>query len=345
MTLMEKEIKEQPEVLKTCIEKNRAVLKQIGEAYKKANPTFAVVAARGTSDHAATFFKYLAGVYAGLPVDLAAPSVITAYNSAPNFKNALVIGVSQSGKAADVLSVIKTAKEQGAITIAITNFEDSPLAKEAEFHLNCSAGLEKSVAATKTYTSQLMLLSQIVAVITDSKELAEKLDKVSGIVENILKDTSDIDKLVTRYCFMNECFVLGRGFLYPAAMEAALKIQETSYVRARSYPVSDFHHGPFAMVNEGMPIFFIAADTKTDNDVCEMMDKAKGVGAEIIAITNKEEIAKKADFSLMLPKEAEGEIAIFAAAVVSQMFACRLSVLKGNNPDSPRGLNKVTITK
>ncbi|MDP4152116.1 MAG: SIS domain-containing protein [Bacillota bacterium] len=345
MTLMEQEIKEQPQVLKDCIKNNHDVLLRISDAVKCKKPTYAVVAARGTSDHAATYFKYLAGVYAGMPVTLSAPSITTAYGSKLKLNGAIVIGVSQSGKAADVLAVLDQAKEQGAITIAVTNFDDSPLAKIADFHLNCTAGLERSVAATKTYTAQLMLLAQVVVSISGNEELAKKLDKVPDLVERTLSDTTSLENLVSRFRYMNECFVLGRGYLYPAALEAALKIQETCYVRARGYSIADFHHGPFAMVNRDIPVFFMGADVQTDKDTIEMIDKTKETGAEITVITNKKEIANKADFSIMLPPEAEGDIAVFAAAAVSQLFACRLSVLRGNNPDTPRGLNKVTITK
>ena len=345
MTLMEKEIMEQPRALVDCENVNKETMDKLVAELKATNPTHIVLAARGTSDHAGTYFKYLCEVFKGIPVSLAAPSVVTAYGGKLNLKDAVVIAVSQSGAAADALEVVKAGNACGCTTVAITNFPDSVVAKEAKFHLWCNCGLEKSVAATKTYMTSLYLLAEIVAKWSEDKGLLEMLPKIEGLVAETLKDVSYFTELAARFRFMEECFYLSRGYMYPMAMEAALKTQETCYVRARSYAVSDFHHGPFAMIRDNMPVFFFACDKATDKDVVEMIDKVKGAGAETIVISNKQEIADKGDIAIKLPDAAEGPAAIFAGAACAQMFACRLAAAKGLNPDAPRGLTKVTVTK
>lgn len=345
MTLMEKEIMEQPAALRDCEEFNKETMAQLIAKLDEVKPTHIVVAARGTSDHAGTYFKYLCEVYMGIPVSLAAPSVVTAYNGKLNLKDALVIAVSQSGAAADALAVVEQGNATGAVTVAITNFPDSVVAQAANFHLWCDCGLEKSVAATKTYMTSLYLLAEIVAKWSRDAGLNAMLEKLPVMVDETLASTKYFTELAMRYRFMEECFYLSRGYMYPMAMEASLKIQETCYVRARAYAVSDFHHGPFAMVRENMPVFFFACDKATDKDVVEMINKVKTVNADIVVISNKQEIADMGTIGIKLPDEAEGPAAIFAGAACAQMFACRLAAAKGLNPDAPRGLTKVTVTK
>ena len=251
MTLMEKEILEQPRALVDCENVNRETMDKLIAELKAAKPTHIVLAARGTSDHAGTYFKYLCEVYLGIPVSLAAPSVITAYGGKPQLKDAVVIAVSQSGAAADALEVVKAGNACGCTTVAITNFPDSVVAKEAKFHLWCNCGLEKSVAATKTYMTSLYLLAEIVAKWSEDQGLVEMLPKLEGLVKDTLKVTENFGELAMRFRFMEECFYLSRGYMYPMAMEAALKTQETCYVRARAYAVSDFHHSPVLVNRHG----------------------------------------------------------------------------------------------
>lgn len=345
MTLMEKEIMEQPSVLKDCADFNKDTLAALMDELAAKKPSHIVLAARGTSDHAGIYFKYLCEVYCGIPVSLAAPSVLTAYNGKLNLEGALVIAVSQSGAAADALAVVEQGNAAGATTVAITNFPDSVVASAAKFHLWCNCGLEKSVAATKTYMTSLYLLAAIVANWSKNAELLDMLTKVPAIVDETLATTTYFTDLAKRFRFMEECFYLSRGYMYPMAMEASLKIQETCYVRARAYAVSDFHHGPFAMIKDNMPVFLYACDKATDKDVVEMIHKAKSAGGETIVISNKQEIADLGDVAIKMPDAAEGPAAIFAGAACAQVFACRLAAAKGLNPDAPRGLTKVTITK
>lgn len=345
MTHMWLEILEQPKVFEKCLIQNEKNIRTIVSILKERNIRHVIIAARGTSDHAGIYAKYLAEIKLGIPVTLAAPSIFTLYNGNLKMDDSLVIGISQSGRAADVLEVINKAKAQGALTVSITNHADSPLAQEAEFHLDCAAGVEKSVSATKTFTTQVYLLAHLIAEWAEDEALKNELSKVPEIVQKVIDNADYIKSLVQRYRFMNECFVLGRGINFPIALESALKIQETSYVRAKAYATSDFHHGPFAMIDNHMPVIIFAPEGPTLADSMEMINKLKNAGADVLVVSNNAEALSKGDTSIEIPNGA-GEFAVpFANAVVGQIFACSLSVLRGLNPDTPRGLSKVTITR
>ena len=345
MTLMWKEISEEPQVMENCLNGNMSVISEIVQLAKGSDIDRIMIAARGTSDHAAVYAKYIMEISLGIPVTLAAPSVFTVYHKNLKLNKTLVIGVSQSGKAADVLEVIKGANAAGALTVSITNFQDSPLAMETRYHLDCSAGLEKSVAATKTFLAQITLLAALTAVWADDSLFLEEIKKIPQGIEDIIKNAGQISEKVQRYRYMEECFVLARGVNYAIAMESALKIQETCYVRAKAYATSDFYHGPYAMIEKNMPVFVFAPDGPAQNDVKEMISKLKGSGAELIIISNNKELLELGACSFSIPATNNDMISPFYNVVVAQLFACNLALAKGLNPDSPRELNKVTITK
>jgi glucosamine--fructose-6-phosphate aminotransferase (isomerizing) len=345
MTNMWQEILQQPEVLEGCLKKNRAVIDDIVRDCEKKNIRFAVIAARGTSDHAAVYGKYALEILTGLPVALAAPSVMTMYGRDMAFGGSLVIGVSQSGEASDVIEVINTARRHGAVTAAVTNFPDSPLAEAAEFNLDCAAGLEKSVAATKTFTTELYLLGNLAASLAHDEKLTEEYLRVPDMLRETFRLNENIDKDVERYRFMKECFVLARGINYAIALEAALKIQETSYVRAKAYATSDFHHGPMAMVERDMPVIVYAPSGTSSSDIVEMVGRMKEAEGDVLMISDDAGLRALGSRALTVPKAMSDFTSPFCNAAVAQMFACRLSLLKGLNPDSPRMLHKITVTR
>jgi glucosamine--fructose-6-phosphate aminotransferase (isomerizing) len=353
---MWKEINQTPNIFGEIQSKNAQVMRELVDAVKSGKATNFVAAARGTSDHALIFFKYALEVNSNYTVGLSAPSVVTLYNGKINYSNSIVIGCSQSGKAADVLEVIKKGNEQGAITIAVTNDADSPMAKEAKFHLCCSAGPELSVAATKTFSSQLYVLLWLAGELSDNKDDLIYLKHLDGEIRGIIPQ---IDELTTKYAEMfkdmQSGFVLSRGITYAIALEASLKLQETCYIQMKGYAGSDFYHGPMAMVNEATPVIIFAAK----NNGCEEMqnlvradqiksiDKMISLNAPVLLVTN-DEILKgkfaKCNYAF-IPFGVPEEIMMFAFALFAQMLACKISCAIGNNPDSPRALNKVTITK
>ena len=345
MVYMWEEICEQPSVIERCRKENMKKVKELSDLLKTKKITSAYIAARGTSDHASTYGKYLFGLTLGLPVSLATPSVFTIYGKDIKFENCLVMAVSQSGKAADALEVIRSANRQGAITVSITNDEESPLAKEAGYHLFCAAGKEISVAATKTFTSEMYLFALLAAEWSGDKGFMKALEELPKGLSKTLELGDEIKSKAERYRFIEECFVLARGVNYPIALEATLKLQETNYVRAKGFAASDFLHGPFAMVERDTPVFVYAPDGPSRNDMDAMTDKLKNVGAEVIVISNVEEILSKGETALRIPATDDDRISPFYNALVAQMFACRLSLAKGLNPDQPRSLSKVTITR
>jgi Glucosamine 6-phosphate synthetase, contains amidotransferase and phosphosugar isomerase domains len=345
MTEMLNEILEQPEVLSRCYNTNRENIISIVKKIKERNINSVVIAARGTSDHAGIYGKYIIECETGIPVSLASPSVYTVYNKKMKLENSLVIGISQSGKAADVLEVLKNARECGSVTISITNDVASPLAHAADVHLFCDAGLEKSVAATKTCSSEMYILAQMVAEWSGCEELGKELLEIPEKLTEVFSEMDAISEKIERYRFINECFVLARGINYPVAMEAALKIQETAYVRAKAYATSDFYHGPFAMIEKDMPVIVYAPNGPTLKDTMEMVEKLKKNEAEVVVISNNEEMLELGDSSFRIPQTSNDLISPFYNVVIAQLFACNLSLIKGLNPDTPRSLKKVTITK
>lgn len=346
MTLMQKEIFEQPQALKACLDYNRDTLDKLAERLRAENICNVVIAARGTSDHAGIYGKYLIESLVGIPVGLSAASVATLYGGKIDYKNMLVIGISQSGAAADVRAVMDQAKAAGAVTCTVTNTLGSILADCADFHLYCNVGEEKSVAATKTFGAQLYLMAQLACRWAQRNDLISELDGVPAYIQQVLDCNDRVAELAQRYRFMDDCFILSRGINYPVALESALKVQETNYVRAKAYPISDFHHGPFAMVDEGTPVFFYMPGGPAKQDSYEMLRKLQGVEADILVISDDDELLSEGSVSFKIP-DSKGldMIATFGFAVFAQLFACNLTAVKGRNPDAPRGLKKVTVTK
>ena len=345
MTLMYKEIMESRTAFEACYAKNKPVIAELVKALNKKKPVCVYFAARGTSDHACTFAKYLLEIYKGIPCVLAAPSVVTEYDGALCLKNALVIGVSQSGAAEDVRTLIARGKACGAITVGITNDPDSVVAKEADWHLDLCAGPEVSVAATKTFITQIGVLTQLVAAWSRSSELSAQLRKVPGLITKTLKTAPAIEKLAPRYRFMTDAFILGRGILYPIAMEMGLKVKETCYVKSQAYAISDFQHGPIAMISNDAPCFVLDLDEHTAADAELMMQRLSDKDADITLLSYAGRTDERAKVVLPMPEGASGVSAAFCAIITMQLLANYLSCAKGLTPDNPRGLKKVTVTK
>jgi glucosamine--fructose-6-phosphate aminotransferase (isomerizing) len=345
MSKMREEIWEQPSALTRCFTTNAPLLTAIVTAIKKQNIDSICIAARGTSDHAAVYGKYVFELIAGMPVSLAASSVFTLYRRNLKLDRTLVIGISQSGKAADVLEVIKAANQQGALTISITNFPDSPLATAAKFHLACEAGLEQSVAATKTFTTELFLLASLAAEWSHDQTLKDQLAQVPQGITQVLAAEPLIAAKAERYRFMDECFVLARGVNYAISLEAALKIQETNYIRAKAFATSDFQHGPIAMIDPGIPVLIFAPDGPSFPDVSAMARRLHQDQVELIIVSNNQALLELATTAFPIPATSNDLISPFYNAVIAQLFACKLADVNGLNPDHPRLLHKITVTK
>ena len=346
MINLEKEIREQPQVLKNIKSANINVINDIIADIKSNDINNVYFAARGTSDHACIYAQYLFGIYLGMPCALATPSVVSMYDAKLNLGNSLVIAVSQSGKAEDVLSVVRNANECGTITVAITNNLDSPLAKEAKYHLYCNAGEELSIAATKTFTSQMYLLALLCAEWSENKELSENLDRVPDNVSRLLSYIPyEIEQGIQNYKNTPSAVILARGLTYPIALEGALKILETNRLKVKGYPISDFWHGPLAQIARGDVVIVLAAKGVMLGDAKKMISKLNEIGAEVIVITDDQYTAETNSMALKLPDMGSDTVSPFLFAVTMQLIALKLTVLRGIDPDKSNVLNKVTITK
>lgn len=340
---MYQEIHEQADVVKKAHDNNIDKIKSIVKEIKEKEITNVVLSARGSSDNVCVYFKYLCEIFAGLPCGFAAPSVSTLYDGKLKYDHTLVIGVSQSGAGLDILNVIEEAKKAGAMTIAITNYDTSLLAMAADHHLWLSCTEEKSVAATKTFISEMYLLGLLCAELADSDYLRKNLDLVSALLKDTLNNEEAVFDLAKNCVGFYDCYMLSRGLNYVSVMESALKLQETTYIKSKAYSISDFYHGPFAVVDNTQNIFLLHGYGRTNMDTYGMFEKLMDAQANVIVVTNDPYFSDYQK-ALFVPK-CEECISPFAIIETMQLFSCALSLARGNNPDTPRGLKKVTVTK
>jgi glucosamine--fructose-6-phosphate aminotransferase (isomerizing) len=335
------EIMEQPAVLQRTIEGEREKVTRLGDFLRQKDIDLIVLAARGSSDNAALFGRYLLEMTTGIPVSLSAPSVFTLYNAKLRLKRALVIGVSQSGEGVDINLVLERAKDAGAFTIGITNEADSTMARLADETLLIHAGREKSVAATKTYTGQMLHFYMLAAAIGDQRL---HYHKIPAFAEKALELGPAVKEMVQRYAFMENCVVVGRGVNYGNSYELALKLMETCYVVAERFSSADFFHGPLAIVERRFPIILFAPAGVTQPGNTDLLNRLKDLHADCLSITNSDEIARLSSRSLMLPTDIDEILTPIPFVLPAQLFAAYLSEAKGLDPDSPRSLTKVTRT-
>jgi glutamine---fructose-6-phosphate transaminase (isomerizing) len=343
-TILEQEIAQQPGVIRRLLETERENVQTIAAAIRDANPAFVHIAARGTSDNAARYAQYALGTHMRLPVALAAPSLHTLYNAAPKLDRAVVIGISQSGMAADVAQVLIDARAQGALTVSITNKPDSPLAQAAHHHIALHAEEEVSVAATKTYTAQLTAVAMLVAALKDTAELSDQLAGLPDAVQKTLDLSAPIATRAERYRYMSYFVSLGRGYNYCTAFEVSLKIAELCYVIGQGYSEADFLHGPIALVQNGFPAIVVAPKGATSPQMSELLQKLGERQAECMIISNDEAVLRGAQIAMPIPDMPEWLTPI-TAVIPGQIFAMQLAMAKGHAVDKPRGLSKVTVTK
>ncbi len=339
------EIFEQPERLTSLLEKQKQTTLQIAKAIAARNVQYVFLAARGTSDNAGRYANYLWGAHNGLPLALATPSLFTYYQSPPRLKNALVVGVSQSGQSPDIVSVLEEGRKQECLTLAITNLPDSPLARAAEYVLDIQAGEEKAVAATKTYTAELMSIAMISAALNDSEERWRELTSVAKWTEQALTLDQSIAQMTQRYRYMSQCVVLGRGFNYATAFEWALKLKELTYLIAEPYSSADFQHGPIAMVEGGFPVLAVAPRGKVYESMKDMLTRLRRQkNAELVAISDDPDVLALAQSPIQLPPQIPEWLTPLVSIIPAQLFACHLTEVKGYDTEIPRSITKVTET-
>lgn len=337
---MAADINEQPEVYARLLSPGHAErIARIAATVAGWQPRHVVFTARGTSDHAALYGAYLAEIRLGLPAALASPSAVTVYGARPDLRDALVVGVSQSGGSSDLVEVVRAARESGAHTLAITNNADSPLAQAAELHLDVVAGHERAVAATKTYTAELLALLMLIEGVRagdghlPAGERAE-LDRLPELAATVLADPTATE-LAPRYRFAGRVVTTGRGYAYPTAREAALKLMETSYLAALAFSGADLLHGPLAMADPDVPVLAVVGSGPGGTAMREVLAKLGERRADVVGIGPAE--------TLRTP-EVDERYAPMLDILVLQRLALALALARGENPDAPRGLKKITVT-
>jgi len=338
------EIHEQPEALAALLSEEQEHVQKLVAEINKRDITHAVIAARGTSDNAARYAQYLFGSANRLQVALATPSLFSIYKRPPRFDNALVIGISQSGKSPDIVSVLAEAQRQGALTLALTNTPASDMAQVSDHVINLHAGLEQSVAATKTYTTSLMAIALLSATAAGDDEMLETLAKIPQQVQQTLALDSKIARDAERYRYMRVCVVIGRGYNYATAFELALKIKELNYVIAEPYSSADFMHGPVAVIEEAFPTILIAPSGIMLQEMLSFTADLKARGAEVIAISDDQQILAEARTAFKLPVTVPEWLSPLISIIPGQLFAMNLAHVRDFDVDRPRGLRKVTET-
>lgn len=339
------EIFEQPQRLAALLDNQRQTVLEITKAIQSRDVHYAFLAARGTSDNAGRYANYLWGAHNGLPLALATPSLFTYYQKPPRLTHALVVGVSQSGQSPDIVSVLEEGRRQNCLTLAITNVPDSPLARAADFVLDIQAGEEKAVAATKTYTAELMAIAMISTALSESSGSWSELASVSRWAEQALALDETIAQMTQRYRYMNQCVVLGRGFNYATAFEWALKLKELTYVIAEPYSSADFQHGPIAMVEGGFPILAVSPNGRVQESMRDMLTRLrKQENAELVVISDDAEVLALAQSPVQLPLHVPEWLTPLVSIIPAQLFACHLTRVKGYDTERPRSITKVTET-
>jgi glucosamine--fructose-6-phosphate aminotransferase (isomerizing) len=330
---MAADIAEQPEVYARMLA--RTDIAPLAARVAARRPRHVVFTARGTSDHAALYGAYLTEIRLGIPAGLASPSAITVYGARPDLREALVVAVSQSGGSPDLVEVVRVAREQGALTLAITNAPGSPLAHAAEMHLDLDAGGERAVAATKSYAAELLALLLLVSAI----EEAPPPNDLPELADGLLRDKTAVE-LADRYRFAGQIVTTGRGYAYPTAREAALKLMETSYLAALAFSGADLLHGPVAMADADVPVIAVVGSGPGGRSMAEVLERLGERRADLVVVGPSAPAG-----ALHVPTPAvEEHLAPLLDILPLQCLALELALTRGLDPDAPRGLRKITAT-
>ena len=337
-SLMLQETEQSPAVVAGLLEKEAGTFAEIAHIFQKSEPAVITTAARGSSDHAATFFKYLMEITMGIPVASIGPSVASVYGSRLKLKNGLHFTVSQSGASPDIVAAQEAAKKGGATTIAVVNVVDSPLGNAADVVLALHAGEEKSVAATKSFIAAVAALSGVVASASGDASLQTGLQRLP---EALAATRADGREAVENLLFnARSLYTGGRGTAFAIALEAALKAKETANIHAEAFSLAELMHGPMRLVEEGFPIVsFLPRDEAFDTNI-QALKRLNSFGASIVSLSDAETPGFR------LPSESTGNAHLDPLVSLINYYRVIEAVTrrKGFDPDKPRNLNKVTVT-
>jgi glutamine---fructose-6-phosphate transaminase (isomerizing) len=342
------EILEQPDAARRQLAASTGALAAVAERLRSRPVDSVVVAARGTSDHAAIYAQYLLGVRNGLVVGLATPSVVSLYGGDPRAGRSLVIGISQSGASPDIVAVVEAAARQGAPTLAITNDPSSPLAAVADHVLELAAGPERAVAATKTYTTSLLAIARLSLALDPDEAASVALAAVPQAMADALAAEADVEaiarELAEAHGSFERCVVVGRGFEYATAREWALKLKELGQVFADPYSAADFRHGPIALVQPGIPVLALAPEGAAAAGQIELLDDLRARGVDTVVASDVAETRALGRWAIPIPAGVPEWLRPVVSIVPAQLFAMHVTRARGLDPDQPRYISKVTRT-
>jgi glucosamine--fructose-6-phosphate aminotransferase (isomerizing) len=346
------EIAEQPAAAARLLADGRpaieAIAARVAPRLRDRDVDHVVIAARGSSDHAAIYAQYVFGARLRLPVALAAPSILSIYGVEPRLDRSLVIGISQSGRSPDIVGVVAAARRQGAPTIAITNDPRSDLAAAAEHAIDLAAGPELAVAATKTYTAQLLAVALLVTALEGrAGTVDEEFRRLPRAIGEALAAEPDA-AAVARFLVeggRDRLIVVGRGYEYATARELALKLKELARVAADPYSAADFLHGPLALAEPGHPILVVAPSGAAAADVDELLARLGDLGVERIVVSDRDDVVGQGPVGIRLPSGVAEWLMPIVSVVPGQLLAMRLAIARGLDPESPRWIGKVTLTR
>jgi glucosamine--fructose-6-phosphate aminotransferase (isomerizing) len=339
---MRREIEEQPEVVARLYDREGPAIAALGRRLRRRAPETIVLAARGTSDNAALYGRYLIETLLGIPVSLAAPSVLTVYRARLRLRRSLVIGLSQSGASPDIVEFVETARRYGARTIAVTNEAGSALSRAAHDTALLLTGRERSVAATKTYTAQLTALSLFVAAASGRRRLMDAHADLPGCMARTFEADGRIRDIAHHWRRIDECLVTSRGYDYATAREAALKLKETCYLVAEPVSAADLLHGPIAVVDEGFPVLLIAPPGAVLPHLAALASRLRRRRAGTLIASSDAAILRQAGIPLAMPAVPDERLSPHVYVLPLQLLAYHLSRIRGHDPDHPRGLHKIT---
>ncbi|WP_234504566.1 MULTISPECIES: SIS domain-containing protein [Thermus] len=341
-SFMRQEAEEAPQVVERLLRENEAEVKSLAAFLKRKPPALALTVARGSSDHAALFAKYLLEARLEWPVLPLAPSVLTLYRARPKPPHpALLLAYSQSGESPDLLEAVRAYRGRGVLTVALVNREDSPLAREAEVVFPLHAGEEKAVAATKSFLAMLAATAHLLAHLLEDPRLREALPALPEALGRALETKGDLGYLEEA----EDLFVLGRGFTFPVALEAALKLKEVAALHAEGLSLAEFLHGPQALLQEGFPVLALVQKDEALEGVLETLEGLRAKGAHLLVLSPEPDALALAHAPLALPVALAPELTPLLLAQAFYPLAEALARARGQDPDRPRYLSKVTRTR
>jgi glutamine---fructose-6-phosphate transaminase (isomerizing) len=339
--VMRSEIAAQPQVLSGLVEAGASDIRETAAELRRRAPRFVLFAARGTSDHAALYAKYLVELRLGLPAGLASPSTMTAYGARPDLRDVLLVAVSQSGGSPDLVETATVARECGATVLAVTNAPGSALDEAAHLRVDVRAGVEVAVAATKSYTAELLSLWLLLDAWAGGDGTAART--LPDVVAARLQLLPQVERLAARIGRADRLVLTGRGYSYPTAREGALKLMETSYVAAHAFSGADLLHGPLAMVDGEHPVLAVVPDGTGAEAMRPVLGRLSERGADLTVLGGLTAVRPGTDDVLLTPALRE-DLAPVADIVTLQQLALLMAAARGFDPDRPRGLSKVTET-